>query len=84
MRKRTERSKKVAKVDFKEVGRIKIDNGNALVLSRVIRQEDKELQGWSINRYIESPTYTGFAKGVMIPAVAVEEFLDLLRRDTAI
>lgn len=63
--------------EFKEIGRIKVNDARDVVMSRVT--EDDVLKGVNINSYIRTEGYTGFAKGgVFIPEDKFEEFGELV------
>jgi len=59
---------------FKELGRVQTSDSIQVVVSEVYG-DDKKLAGFSINKYIESERYTGFTKGVYVPADMLPDFL---------
>ncbi len=69
-------------VTFKEVKRVKVTDSKDLVVSQVI--DGTEVKGFNINSFITTEKYTGFTKGIMIPAAQVEEFIDALKAATAL
>lgn len=59
--------------DFKEIGRIKVNDARDVVMSQVI--ENGTLKGINISSYVRTDGYTGFAKGgVFVPEDKFEEF----------
>ncbi len=64
---------------FKEIGRLQTTDSVEVVLSEVYR--DKELQGFSITKYVTSEKYTGWSKGIFIPEDLLIEFLKLFNRE---
>jgi len=62
--------------EFGEIARIKISSSSDIVLSTVVDNKGK-LAGYSISKFIESKTYTGFSKSILIPADKLLEFLAL-------
>lgn len=65
---------------FEEMGRVKTNDTNFVVVSNM--SDDKEHRGYSISKYIESETYTGFTKGgAAIPDDSIVEFLKLFGKE---
>jgi len=62
--------------EFNEIARIKISSSSYIVLSTVVDSKGK-LAGYSIGKFIESKTYTGFGKSILIPTDKLLEFLAL-------
>jgi len=63
--------------EFKEVGRIQVSPSVAVVLSRTLK--DGNLTGYSLNKFIDTEDYQGFAKGIFIPKEKYEDFLKIVK-----
>lgn len=63
--------------EFKEVGRMSLDEGEDIVISEIYR--DETFHGWTINKYLKTERYTGFVKGITIPDGFQDEFSVLVR-----
>jgi hypothetical protein len=66
---------KTSSTVFEEVGRLKVSDINTVVVSKCLRSG--EFRGYSVTKYITSPEYTGWAKGLFIPEEGMVEFLSL-------
>ena len=65
---------------FEEIGRVKTSDTTFIVISNM--SDDKEHRGYTISKYIESETYTGFTRGgVSIPDDYITDFLKLFGRE---
>ena len=62
--------------EFGEIARIKISSSTDIVLSTMIDDKGK-LAGYSISKFIQSKTFSGFAKSILIPTDKLLEFLAL-------
>jgi len=61
--------------EFRELGRIRTTDKSEVVLSELHR--NGQLQGYSLNKYVTTPEYTGFGKGVFVPDEKLIDFLVL-------
>lgn len=62
--------------EHKEVGRIQVSPSVAIVVSKSYKRG--ELTGISINKFISSDDYRGYAKGEFIPKELYREFKKLI------
>jgi len=69
----------MANGDFKEIARIKTTDSIELVLSEI--NKSGEVSGFAINPFITSEKYTGFGKGIGIPADELINFLAMFSTD---
>jgi len=69
----------MANGDFKEIARIKTTDTTDLVLSEI--NKSGEVSGFAINPFITSEKYTGFGKGIGIPADELINFLAMFSTD---
>ena len=65
--------------EFKEVGRIVVSDTTEVVLSEL--HNDDKLIGYTINKYVTSEKFTGFAKGAYIPVDMMIDFLKLFPKE---
>ena len=63
--------------EFKEVGRIQVSPSVAVVISQTMKEG--EVTGLSLNKFISTDDYKGFAKGIFIPKTKYEDFLKLIK-----
>jgi hypothetical protein len=66
------------KAIFTEIGRVAITDKKSIVVSSVER--DGVFAGININGFISTERYTGYSKGVFIPADKVAEFVQLINK----
>lgn len=69
----------MVEVEFKEVGRVRSSDTTDVVVSEVMK--GGKVVGYSINKYVDTDSFTGFTKGIMVPIGKVEEFLRLFKRE---
>jgi len=58
--------------EFKELARLQVSDATEIVASQVI--VNGAVTGFNINPYITSAKYTGFSKGIFVPADKMSEF----------
>lgn len=61
---------------FNEVGRVAISDKTEVVISNAV--ENGKKVGITINKFITTDRYTGYGKGIMIPAKDVKRVIKLL------
>lgn len=67
-------------MEFKEIGRVKINDTTWIVISEMLK--GKDCKGYSISKYQESEAYTGWMKGgVSVSSEYVIDFLKLFGKD---
>ena len=60
---------------FKEIGTLRVSDTTAIAISEV--QKGGELIGYNVNKHVQTPKYTGYTSGVMIPVKMVQQFVKL-------
>jgi hypothetical protein len=63
---------------FEEVGRTALGDKTELVASKVV--DGGQLKGISLNRWIDTPTFTGFGKGFLVPVERYADVLEMLTK----
>ena len=64
------------KTIFNEIGRIVVSDKKSIAVSSV--EKDGVYTGITVNSFITSAHYTGYAKGVFVPAEKVKELVQLI------
>ncbi len=75
-----EKKVKEENTKFAEIGKVEISDKKSIVVSSVER--DGVFAGININGFISTPRYTGYSKGVFVPADKVAAFASLINLKT--
>jgi len=69
----------MAKNKFEDVGKVQTTDASAAMVSKVVSPSG-EVLGLSFCKFVQGETYTGPAKGFMVPNEKLDEFVDLIRK----
>jgi hypothetical protein len=74
---------------YEEMALLPITNQTTIVLSEVHQSASSEeglltdqLRGYSVTKYVESPEYTGFSRGIFVPTDRLIAFLKMFPRES--
>lgn len=56
-------------------GTVKVSDSTKLTVSDV--EKGGQLVGYSISKYVETPKYTGYTNGILVPVAKLRDFIKL-------